>query len=120
MPERHSSGDATRLGLALAERLGIETLKVEISGILSAAGCYQSQDDAIRTSVPGYGPEWRCKLVLPSILEGERLNLTRLTVESPDGKQETVRLSYQAYLQLVAATNYKQRVRKMTEYYHAD
>jgi NAD+ synthase len=25
-----------------------------------------------------------------------------------------------AYLQLVAATNYKQRVRKMTEYYHAD
>ena len=26
----------------------------------------------------------------------------------------------EAYLQIVAATNYKQRVRKMTEYYHAD
>ena len=31
-----------------------------------------------------------------------------------------MRLSSDAYLQLVAATNFKQRVRKMTEYYHAD
>ena len=31
-----------------------------------------------------------------------------------------MRLPLGGYLQLVAATNYKQRVRKMTEYYHAD
>jgi NAD+ synthase len=43
-----------------------------------------------------------------------------LTAESPDGKTQTVRLSLDAYLQLVAATNFKQRLRKMTEYYHAD
>lgn len=65
MPERHSSNDATRLGIALAQRLGIETLKVEISGILAAAGCYQSQDEAIRTAVPGYGrtgdANWSCR-----------------------------------------------------------
>ncbi|TGS44341.1 NAD(+) synthase, partial [bacterium M00.F.Ca.ET.179.01.1.1] len=30
------------------------------------------------------------------------------------------RLPPATYLQIVAATNYKQRVRKMTEYYHAD
>ena len=30
------------------------------------------------------------------------------------------RLSSQAYLGIVAATNFKQRVRKMMEYYHAD
>ena len=29
-------------------------------------------------------------------------------------------MSLEAYLQLVAATNFKQRVRKMIEYYHAD
>ena len=31
-----------------------------------------------------------------------------------------MRLPPEAYLQLVAATNFKQRVRKMIEYYHAD
>jgi NAD+ synthase len=120
MPERHSSDDATRLGKLLTDTLGIETATVEISGILEAAGCYSAQDEAIRTAVPEYGPGWRCKLVLPSILDSDRLNLTRLTVQPPAGTQQTVRLSHRAYLQMVAATNYKQRVRKMTEYYHAD
>ena len=120
MPERHSSNDALRLGQLLASTMGIETITVDIAGILQAAGCYQAQDEAIRSIVPEYGPGWRCKLVLPSLLEGERLNITRLTVQSPDGDTKTVRLSPSAYLQLVAATNYKQRVRKMTEYYHAD
>jgi NAD+ synthase len=58
--------------------------------------------------------------VIPSVVENERLNITRLTVQAPDGATQTVRLSLSAYLQMVAATNYKQRVRKMTEYYHAD
>jgi NAD+ synthase len=70
--------------------------------------------------VPEYGPGWKCKLVLPSILDSDRLNITRLTVQNPDGEVETVRLPLAAYLQMVAATNYKQRIRKMTEYYHAD
>jgi NAD+ synthase len=46
--------------------------------------------------------------------------VSALTIESPTGEQKTSRLPPAAYLQLVAATNYKQRVRKMTEYYHAD
>ena len=44
----------------------------------------------------------------------------RLTVQNPSGETKTVRLTAPVYLQLVAATNYKQRVRKMTEYFHAD
>jgi NAD+ synthase len=120
MPERHSSDDALRLGKLLAGSLGVETLTVDIAPILEAAGCYRSQDEAIRSVVPRYGSEWKCKLVLPSILESERLNITRLTVQEPGGETQTVRLTPGAYLQLVAATNYKQRVRKMTEYFHAD
>ena len=37
--------------------------------------------------VPEYGAGWRCKLVLPSLLEGERLNLVSLTVRDPDGAE---------------------------------
>jgi NAD+ synthase len=120
MPERHSSDDALSLGRMLADSLGIEAIVEDIAPALEGLGCYRRQDEAIRSIVPQYGPGWKCKLVLPSILEAGRLNVTRLTVQSPQGDVTTVRLTPAAYLQIVAATNYKQRVRKMTEYYHAD
>ncbi|MGC4114775.1 MAG: NAD(+) synthase [Myxococcales bacterium] len=44
----------------------------------------------------------------------------QLTVEDPEGRRQTARLGRDAYLQLVAATNYKQRLRKAVEYFHAD
>jgi NAD+ synthase len=120
MPEHHSSGDSLRLGQALAASLGIEALVENISPALEAAGCYRHQQEAIQSIFPGYGPGWKFKLALPSILESARLNITRLTVQSPAGEIMTSRLTSQTYSRLVAATNYKQRVRKMTEYYHAD
>jgi NAD+ synthase len=120
MPERHSSDDALTLGRMLADSLGIEAIVEDIAPALEGLGCYRRQDEAIRSIVPQYGEGWKCKLVLPSILEAGRLNITRLTVQSPRGEVTTVRLTPAAYLQIVAATNYKQRVRKMTEYYHAD
>lgn len=120
MPERHSSGDSLRLGRSVAGQLGIDTILEDIEPALEGIGAYARQIEAIRTAVPGYGEGWRCKLVMTSVLESSGLNITRLTVEDPHGKIDTVRLSPAAYLQIVAATNYKQRVRKMTEYYHAD
>lgn len=120
MPEHHSSSDALTLGRRLAEHLGIDTIIEDIAPALQALGCYRRQLEAIHTAVPEYDDNWKCKLVLPSILESDRLNITKLTVQSPAGNVSTVRVTPGAYQQLVAATNYKQRVRKMTEYYHAD
>ena len=120
MPEHHSSGDALMLGRMLTEHFGIEAIVENIAPALEGLGCYRRQEEAIRTVVPEYGEGWKCKLVLPSILESERLNITRLTVQSPTGEVSTVRLPFNAYLQIVAATNFKQRVRKMMEYNHAD
>lgn len=120
MPEHHSSDDALMLGRMIAGHLGIEAVIEDIAPALEGLGCYRRQVEAISAVVPEYGDGWKCKLVLPSILESDRLNVTKLTVQSPAGAVSTVRLTPSAYLQLVAATNYKQRVRKMTEYYHAD
>ena len=120
MPERDSADESLTFGRQVADALGIEAIVENIAPALQGLGCYRRQDEAIRTVVPQYGPDWKCKLVLPSILEASRLNVTRLTVQSPEGETTTVRLTPAAYLQIVAATNYKQRVRKMTEYYHAD
>ncbi len=120
LPERDSSGDSSRLGRAVAETFGIPFVTENIAPVLEAAGCYERQLEAIRQAVPEYGPGWKNKITIPSILEGDRLNVSLLTVEDPQGNQRTTRMPPAAYLQLVAATNYKQRVRKMTEFYHAD
>jgi NAD+ synthase len=87
---------------------------------LEGAGCYARQTEAVQSLVPEYGDGWKCKLSLPSVIEAERLNVSKLTVQSPDGEVRSVRLTAPAYLKLVAATNFKQRLRKTMEYYHAD
>jgi NAD+ synthase len=120
MPERDSSSDALRLGKVLAEHLGIRYVVEDIAPALDGIGCYARQLEAIRMAVPEYGEGWRCKLTLPSLLDGDRLNISKLTVADPQGNQRSERMPPNAYLQMVAATNFKQRTRKMMEYYHAD
>jgi NAD+ synthase len=120
MPERASSDESMRLGRMVADAIGVETMAEAIAPTLEAAGCYRRQSEAIRTAFPEYRDGDKFKLVLPSILTGDRFNVSRLVVQRPEGETITVRLGAAGYLALVAATNYKQRVRKMTEYYHAD
>lgn len=121
LPERDSDPQSYEIAKALADQLGIESLKVDIAPTLEAAGCYQWRDDAIRSVVPEYGEGWKCKLSLPTDrLETDRLNITYLVVQKPDGEQFKVRLPANAYRTIVAATNFKQRVRKMMDYFHAD
>jgi NAD+ synthase len=120
MPERASSPESERLGRLLTSKLGTPTVVEDIAPTLEAAGCYRRQAEAIRMIFPEYGEGWRNKITLPSILEADRLNVSELTVESPSGERKSARMPPAAYLQLVAATNFKQRVRKMMEYYHAD
>jgi len=70
--------------------------------------------------VPEYGSGYKCKIVLPGVLDDERYRVFSVVVQSPEGEQTKVRLTPAAYLGIVAATNFKQRTRKMLEYYHAD
>lgn len=121
MPEQDSSDDALRLAKLLAEHLQIELIQENITPILEAAGCYRRRDEAIRAVVPEYASDWKCKLVLPqNLLESDRYNISYIVVRSPAGQEKQVRLPYKEYLQIVAASNFKQRTRRMVEYYHAD
>ena len=120
MPERASSPESLELGRMLTSKFGVPSVVEDIAPTLEAAGCYARQAEAIRMIFPEYGDGWRNKITLPSILDSDRLNVSELTVESPTGERKTARMPLASYLQMVAATNFKQRVRKMMEYYHAD
>jgi NAD+ synthase len=93
----------------------------DIGPMLVAAGCYERRNEAIRRVVPEFRDDWGCKLVLPSErLDTNRVSVTNLVVQPPGGEMRQVRLPGPEYRQIVAASNFKQRVRMMIEYYHAD
>jgi NAD+ synthase len=120
MPECDSSGDSLTLGEMLAEHLGIEAVLEDIGPVLHTAGCYRRRDEAIRSVFPDYGPGHKSKLVLPDLSDDNPYRLFSIVIHSPDGEVDRKRLPLGAYQEIVAATNFKQRVRKMMEYYHAD
>ncbi|HET9396547.1 MAG TPA: NAD(+) synthase, partial [Nitrospiraceae bacterium] len=121
LPEQDSDPASTDLAEGWARKLEISYATENITPLLAAAGCYQRRDEAIRRLVPEFADGWRCKIVLPSArVRSNELNLFRLVVQSPNGQTQTYRLPPTEYREIVAATNFKQRVRKMLEYYHAD
>ncbi len=120
MPEKDSDPETYKLSQLISDHLEIQTVREDITDVLESLRCYQRRDDAIRNVVPEYGPGDKCKIVLPGILDDDMYRIFSVVVQSSDGKQKKVRLTPEAYLGVVAATNFKQRVRKMIEYYHAD
>jgi NAD+ synthase len=120
LPEADSSPDSLHFANLLAQSLGLRTQVEDIAAILTAAGCYQRRDDAICKVIPQYAEGYKCKIVLPDQLNGSAYPIFSVVVESPQGERTKTRLTLDSYLGVVAATNFKQRTRKMMEYYYAD
>jgi NAD+ synthase len=120
MPEAESSPDSVRLAQSLVNTFGLRSVVEDISGILQATGCYRRRDEAIRSAVPDYGDGDRCKIVLPDVVTRAGYPVYSIVIRTPSGEVRRTRLPLDAYLGIVAATNFKQRVRKTMEYYYAD
>jgi len=119
LPETDSSSESLRKGKLLAEHLGIEYLVHNIAPTLEAIGCYKWRDEAIKRTFPEYCEGWKNKIAIAGGTKGQ-FNHFILIVQSPEGEVKEKRLALNEYLQIVAATNYKQRIRKTIEYFHAD
>jgi NAD+ synthase len=121
MPERDSQGLSAQLGKKLCEKLGIEYQLVDLAPILEAAGCYELRDSAVRSVFPEFKPSMKWKIAMHGDrLGSQSINVFYAVIQDEAGKEHKVRLSPRAYLDIVAATNLKQRTRKMLEYTKAD
>lgn len=119
LPERDSASESSIRGRRVVEQLGIAHEEFDIAPVLDALGCYRWRDAAIRNVFPAYADGWKNKLVIAGGQTGH-FNYFKLVVQAPDGQFFEERLDSKNYLQIVAATNFKQRVRKTLEYFHAD
>ena len=121
MPEKDSSRDSLVLARKVANQFGIETVVEDMTGVLVGFGCYTRRDEAIQRVFPEYDPSYKAKITLPgSVLESDALNVFYLTIITPEGKERSKRLNLRDYLQIVAASNFKQRSRMAMLYYHAE
>jgi NAD+ synthase len=121
MPGRNSAPESTARGKALCETFGIGYERKDIAPPLEALGCYRDRDAAIRKLFPEYRPGQRYKIAIAGDLLGrDRLNYFTLVLEASDGTQSRRRMPVDVYLAIVAATNMKQRIRKLIEYHEAE
>ena len=119
LPEHDSSRSSADLGAQVAEQLGIKYQLEHIGPTLEAIGCYRWRDEAMRAVFPDYSSSWKSKIAISGGAQG-RVNFFKLVVQSPNGDTFEKRLPIREYLQIVSATNFKQRIRKTVEYFHAD
>lgn len=121
MPDRDSNPESALLGRHLAKKYGVSYLVEDITAAANGFGVYQRRDEAIKRVFPEFDATYKAKIVLPTdLLEKETLNIFKLTIISPEGEEKTARLPLNEYLQIVAASNFKQRSRTSMLYYHAE
>jgi NAD+ synthase len=123
MPEKESSPESAELAQLVAYHYEVDPILENITPILESLGCYSRRDKSIKRIFPEYDAEagYKAKIVLPgSLLEENTLNLFSLVVVDPDGTVEKKRLPRREFLEIVAASNFKQRTRMSILNYYGE
>jgi NAD+ synthase len=123
IPEKDSSPESENLARELAEKLGIKSLFLEnITTTLEGFRCYERRDEAVKRVFPEYNPSTH-KMKIGIKQRGLFDSLPpvfSLTVIDQNGNEKEKTLNVKEYLQIVAASNFKQRARMSMLYYYAE
>lgn len=122
MPENDSSPESKSLALELANKFNVKTIEENITDALTGFGCYQRRDEAVKSVIPDYNPQTdKFKIELRQSVSNMKLPpVFYVTVIFENGLVESKMLPTKEYLQIVAASNFKQRSRMSMLYYHAE
>jgi len=122
LPEKDSSPESRILAQKLADKFNVKTVVEDISSALDGFQCYSRRDEAVKRIIPDFNPQTdKMKIGIPlEIIEKNIPPVFHVTVVYANGKQESRRLPVNEYLQIVAASNFKQRSRMTMLYYHAE
>jgi len=121
LPEQDSSDDSRMLAQKLADKFGIPTLVENITGALDGFGCYKRRDEAVARVIPDFDPQKdKMKIEIKQHISENIPAVFSVTVIKANGTIISKLLPAKEYLQIVAATNFKQRSRMSMLYYHAE
>jgi NAD+ synthase len=121
MPEKDSSPESAEFALKIINKYGISYFVEDMTEAVQGLGCYRRRDEAVMKIFPEYNSNYKMKIYLPK--EDDKmmkLNVFHISITDPEGREKTARLPIKEYLQIVAASNFKQRSRMSMLYYHAE
>lgn len=122
LPEKDSSPDSENMAQKLADKFGVKAVLENIRPALEGFKCYDRRDDAIQRVFPDFNPVTDTSKIGVN-QTGMDQNLPpvfHLTVYDKDGNERSKVIPINEYLQIVAASNLKQRCRMSMLYYHAE
>ncbi|MCD4665024.1 MAG: NAD(+) synthase [Bacteroidales bacterium] len=122
MPEKDSSPDSRELAEDLAKVYGIKTIVENISPALEGFMCYERRDEAVKKVFPEYDPTtYKMKIGINQTGLDQKLPpVFHLTIIDESGEEKSKIIPINEYLQIVAASNFKQRSRMSMVYYYAE
>jgi NAD+ synthase len=122
LPEKDSSPESELLAIDLANKFGIEVIKEDLTQILSGFGCYERRDEAVRRVFPDYNSaSYKMKIgIRQGSIYSNLPPVFYITIIDKKGNHQEHLLPVKEYLQIVAASNFKQRSRMSMLYYHAE
>lgn len=121
LPEKDSSSESQLFAEKLAKKFGVETIVENISAALDGFGCYARRDEAIKNVVPNFNPlKDKSKIEIKQSMDNNMPAVFFITVIKENGDIISKLLPPKEYLQIVAASNFKQRSRMSMLYYHAE
>lgn len=122
LPEKDSSPDSLLLAKKLADQFGVKYEIEDISPALEGFGCYRRRDEAVKRVFPEYNPEdYKFKIGIGRTAFNQNLPAVfQATIVDAEGREKSRRLPLNEYLQIVAASNFKQRSRMSMLYYYAE
>ena len=122
LPEKDSSPESKVMAQRLAGKFNIQFIEENITGALDGFGCYARRDEAVVSVFPEYNSfDYKMKIgINQSGLNQFLPPVFSLTIIDHEGKEKSKILPLKEYLQIVAASNFKQRCRMSMLYYHAE
>lgn len=122
LPEKDSSVDSKAFAQILAKKYNVQTIEENITDALVGFGCYKRRDEAVARVFPEYNPDnYTMKIGIDkSGLNQSLPPLFTITIINNKGTEKRKILPPKEYLQIVAASNFKQRSRMAMLYYHAE
>lgn len=122
LPEKDSSPESEYLALKLAAKFDVEVIKEDLTSILSGFGCYERRDEAVKRIFPDFDSStFKMKIgIKQGSIYSNLPPVFFLTIIDENGNKQEKILPVKEYLQIVAASNFKQRSRMSMLYYHAE
>jgi NAD+ synthase len=121
MPEKESSPQSIQFAQKLAKKLEISTMTIDITNILDSFDVYNIRNSVNKKYYSNFDNNCQYRIVVPQdLIERDGIGFPYLEIKERDKNILKIKLSYNDYLVMTAATTIKHRARMINLYFQAE